>query len=252
MITDPSTLALLVGVAGMAGLVDAIAGGGGLLTLPALIMAGLPPHEVLATNKGQSVWGSAAALCRFWRSPLIDRSLAPVAFLCGMLGAMGGVCLVQFVAPTVLRPLTLVLLVVAAVLALSIKPKAAAGPRRRPLWIGAMVALLIGVYDGFFGPGAGTFLIIAGVLLWSKSYDAASADAKVMNFASNLGALAIFACHGQVIWLLALLMGLAQLTGGWIGAHLVVRRGAGLVRWMVVVVTVALVIKLLAVDLLPR
>lgn len=250
MITDPAVLAILAGVAGLAGLVDAIAGGGGLLTVPALIMAGLPPHEVLATNKGQSVWGSATALLRFWRSPLLDRSAIPRSFLGGLLGAMGGVCLVQIIAPDVLRPIILVLLVVAAVLALAIRPRPGAKPRRQPAWLGAAVALILGAYDGFFGPGTGTFLILAGLLLWGKTYDAASADAKVVNCASNLGALAVFAWHGQIVLLPALAMGLAQVAGGWAGAHLVIRRGAGLVRWMVVAVTLCLVVKLLVVDAL--
>lgn len=245
MLADPTTLALLAGVAGVAGMVDAIAGGGGLLTMPALLMAGLPPHEALATNKGQSVWGAASALLRFWRSPLLDRAIAPLAFCCGLIGAMGGVCLVQVVPPAVLKPLTLALLVLAAVLAVVIRPRAGAQPRRLPAWVAAAVALVVGAYDGFFGPGTGTFLILAGLLLWRKSYDAASADAKVVNFASNLGALAVFAWHGQIVVLLALVMGVAQALGGWAGAHLVVRSGAGLVRWVVVGVSVAMVGKLL-------
>ena len=247
---EPTVLAMLAGAAGLAGVVDAIAGGGGLLTMPALLMAGLPPHEALATNKGQSVWGAASALLRFWRSPLLDRSAAPLAFICGFLGAMGGVCLVQVVPPAVLKPLTLVLLVVAAVLAVVIRPRAGGQHRRLPLWVTAAVASVIGAYDGFFGPGTGTFLILAGLLLWRKSYDAASADAKVVNFASNLGALAVFAWHGQVVVLVAVVMGVAQALGGWAGAHLVVRSGAGLVRWVVVGVSVAMVGKLLVVDVL--
>jgi uncharacterized membrane protein YfcA len=248
MLADPTTLALLAGVAGVAGIVDAIAGGGGLLTMPALLMAGLPPHEALATNKGQSVWGAAAALIRFWRSPLLDRALVPLSFICGLLGAMGGGCLVQVVPPTVLKPLTLALLVLAAVLAVAIRPRAGGEPRRLPPWVAGAVALVIGAYDGFFGPGTGTFLILAGLLLWRKSYDAASADAKVVNFASNLGALAVFAWHGQVVVLLAVVMGVAQAAGGWAGAHLVVRSGAGLVRWVVVGVAIAMVAKLLVFD----
>lgn len=252
MIDDPAVLAMLAGVAGLAGMVDAVAGGGGLLTVPALLMAGLPPHVALATNKGQSVWGSTAALIRFWRSPLLDRSGVPIAFACGLLGSMAGVWLLQHVSAATLKPLVLILLVVAAVLVLAIRPRAGAVRRRLPWWVGAMVALLIGGYDGFFGPGTGTFLILAGLLLWRKPYDAASADAKVVNCASNLGAVAAFAAHGQILLLPALAMGLAQAGGGWIGAHLVVRRGAAFVRWTVVIVTLVMVGKLLAVDLASR
>jgi hypothetical protein len=241
---DPLVLLVLVAVAGIAGLVDAIAGGGGLLTVPALLLAGLPPHVALATNKGQSVFGAAAALARYARSPLLDRERAPAGFCAGLLGAVAGVLLVQAIAPVVLRPLILVLLVAAVAVVIGVRPPQAGERRARPLALTVLVAGAIGAYDGFFGPGTGTFLILAGTLLWRTPYDAASADAKVVNFASNLGALAVFAVHGQVLWAVALAMGTAQLAGGWLGAHLVVRRGAGLVRMVVVLVGLALIARL--------
>jgi uncharacterized membrane protein YfcA len=241
---DPTVLAMLAGAAGLAGVVDAIAGGGGLLTMPALLMAGLPPHEALATNKGQSVWGAASALLRFWRSPLLDRSMAPLAFICGLLGAMGGVCLVQVVPPAVLKPLTLVLLVVAAVLAVVIRPRAGGQSRRLPLWVTAAVAGVIGAYDGFFGPGTGTFLILAYALLLGRPLSQGTADAKVVNFASNLAALAVFAAQGVVRWPLALTLATAQFTGAWAGSRVAMRGGDRLVRWVVLAVVLALILKL--------
>jgi hypothetical protein len=117
-------------------------------------------------------------------------------------------------------------------------------PRNRMLTLGAVIALLIGTYDGFFGPGTGTFLIISFSGLLGHSMTRASADAKVVNFASNLAAVALFAYRGLVLWHVALPMAAAQFTGGWIGAHLAVRGGDKLVRRVVLLVVVALVLKL--------
>ena len=163
---DPLVLLALVGLAGIAGVVDAIAGGGGLLTVPALLLAGLPPHVALATNKGQSVFGAAAALARYARSPLLDRQRAPAGFVAGLLGAVAGVLLVQLISPAVLRPLILALLIAAVVVVISARPPRVGERRSRPLVLTVLVAGVIGTYDGFFGPGTGTFLILAGTLLW--------------------------------------------------------------------------------------
>ena len=114
----------------------------------------------------------------------------------------------------------------------------------RPWWLSALVALGIGAYDGFFGPGTGTFLIIAFTLIWSDPLDQASANAKVVNFASNLGALLTFALSGKVLWLLALPMITGQAAGGYLGAHVTVRHGQGVVRIMVVLISLALIARL--------
>lgn len=232
-----------------AGLVDAIAGGGGLITLPAVLAAGLPPHVALGTNKGQSVFGSFAALVRFSRAGLVDWKLARVAFPFGLVGAFGGAGLVLLVKPEVLKPLVLVLLVAVAVFLTFRRtpPRVDApepGPRPRAQAIGALIALAIGAYDGFFGPGTGTFLIVAFSTLLGHGLARASADAKVVNFASNLASVAMFAMKGVVLWKVALPMAAAMFTGSWIGAHLAVKGGDTLVRKVVLCVVVALVLKL--------
>ena len=211
-------IVLLCVAALTAGVVDAIAGGGGLLTMPALLATGLPPHVVLGTNKGQSVFGAFAALVRFYRAGMVRSELAAVTFPLGLAGSFMGAGLVLLVRPEVLKPLVLTL--------------------------GAVIALLIGTYDGFFGPGTGTFLIISFSGLLGHSMTRASADAKVVNFASNLAAVALFWYRGLVLWHVALPMAAAQFTGGWIGAHLAVRGGDKLVRRVVLLVVVALVLKL--------
>jgi uncharacterized membrane protein YfcA len=243
---SPLALALLVLAAFLAGVVDAIAGGGGLLTLPALIAAGLPPHLALGTNKGQSVFGSAAALWRFARERRIDARLAARTFPLGLVGSLGGAAAVLLVPPAVLRPLVLVLLLAAAAV-VALRRPSDSGPRSAVSWAGwgaPAAALLLGAYDGFFGPGTGTFLIVAWVTLLGRSLTDASADAKVVNVASNLAAVGMFAARGNVAWALALPMAAAQFAGGSLGAHLAVRGGDAVVRRVVLAVVAALVTKL--------
>lgn len=244
----PLTLALLCLAALAAGFVDAIAGGGGLISLPALLSTSLPTHMALGTNKGQSMFGSFAALLRFRRAGLLDLERARWTFPFGLVGSLCGAALVLLLEPAVLRPVVLVLLVCVAVFLAFRKPGAPKShegvPVRMARRVAAVGALLIGAYDGFFGPGTGTFLIIAFVALAGDSLSKASGNAKVVNFASNLAAAALFASRGVVVWQVALPMAAAQFTGGWLGAHTAVRGGDVLVRRVVLGVVVALCLKL--------
>jgi uncharacterized membrane protein YfcA len=248
-VADPSLtqIVILVGVALVAGTVDAIAGGGGLVTLPAFLAVGLPPHLALGTNKGPSGFGSCAALIRFSRAGLVDGRRARLTFPLGLAGSLAGAALVLAVPPGVLRPVVLVLLGAAALfigLRRGPPPRVAdAPPPPHAAFRAGAAALLIGAYDGFFGPGTGTFLIVAFVALLGDGLSHASASAKVVNFASNLAAMVLFAVKGTVVWRIALPMAAAQLAGGWIGAHLAVRRGDTLVRRVVVVMALALAAK---------
>ena len=255
----PATIAALALVALAAGTIDAIAGGGGLLTVPALLAAGLPPHLALGTNKGQAVFGSGSSLFHFARAGLIDPARAAVGFPAGLVGALLGAALVLVIPPATLRPVVLLLLGGAAAFiglrrgppaprgpaggATAIGP-AAAAPLARERWVTGLVGVAIGAYDGFFGPGTGTFLIVAFVGLLGDGLARASAAAKVVNFASNLAALGLFAWRGLVVWPIALPMAAGQLAGGWVGAHLAIRRGDGLVRRVAVAVSLALAAKL--------
>jgi uncharacterized protein len=245
---SPALVAALALVALVAGVIDAIAGGGGLLTVPALLWAGLPPHLALGTNKGQSVFGSFAALVRFARSGLVDGRRARVTFPLGLAGSLAGAALVLRVPPSALRPMVLALLAGAALFVGLRRPGAGRpveqAPGREAPPVEAGIALAVGIYDGFFGPGTGTFLIVAFVALLGDRLAQASASAKVVNFGSNLAAVILFAWRGVVIWKVALPMAAAQLAGGWLGAHLTVRRGDGLVRRVTVAVALALAAKL--------
>lgn len=243
---SPLTIAGLSLVALVAGLVDAIAGGGGLLTVPALLATGMPTPMVFGTNKGSAVFGSGAALLRFWRARMIHGERARVLFPLGFLGSCVGAALLTWLDPKILRPLVLVLLVAAGfVVAFVRPPQVQAGlPSPRAGLKMAALALLIGAYDGFFGPGTGTFLIIGFVVLLHLSLQEASANAKVVNFASNLAAMAFLAWKGLVIWKVSIPMAAGQFIGGTLGAQLAVKGGDSLVRRVVLVVVLALVARL--------
>ena len=240
---DVLTIVLLALAAFGAGTVDAIAGGGGLITLPALLSAGLLPHQALGTNKGQSVWGSFAALVAFWRAGRVDRRQALYAFPLGFAGSFAGATIVTGIDKDALRPIVIAMLIGAAVLLVIKKPSVTQDTNRRPL-VAAALALVIGAYDGFFGPGTGTFLIVGFVALCGRSLVHASADAKVVNFASNLAAVSVFAYKGLIVWELALPMAFGQLCGGIVGARLAMRGGDRIVRILVLCVSGALVVKL--------
>lgn len=240
-------LAALCGAALLAGMVDAIGGGGGLITVPAFLAVGIPPHMALATNKGQSVFGSFAALIRYTHAGLVDWAAARVAFPLALLAGAFGAVLAITVRAEILGPLILVLLVGAALVVTFTRPAESApgssGSPRRILYVMVLGAVLLGAYDGFFGPGAGTLWIALYVGLARLPLGRATADAKVVNFASNFAALVIWARGGLVVWNVALPMAASQLVGGFLGAHLAVRRGDRFIRVVVLLVVAALVFK---------
>jgi uncharacterized membrane protein YfcA len=242
---SPVAIAALVAAALVAGIIDAIAGGGGLITLPALLTAGLPPHTALATNKGSSVFGSASALATYWRHRQVDGALARLTFPLGLVGSLVGASLVLVLSKEALRPVVIGLLIGASLLLVVNKPLyLAAEPPPYARRAAAAIALIVGAYDGFFGPGAGTFLIVGLVVLCGQAPTTATANAKVVNFASNVAAVILFASRGRVLWQVALPMGCAQILGGAIGARLAMRGGASVIRGAVLVVSSALVLKL--------
>lgn len=241
---EPWKLALLVIAAFVAGLVDAIAGGGGLITLPALLAANIPLHLALGTNKGQSVFGSGAAMIAYARKGALERKRSKITFPLGLVGSLLGASAVVLVPPATLRPIVLVLLPLAASTLLIPRRERAGTPPEHALVIAAALALTIGAYDGFFGPGCGTFLVIGFSMLLHDSLLRATAAAKVVNFASNLAAVAIFAWHGDILWRVSLPMAAAQMAGSWTGAHLAVRGGDRIIRPVVFLVVLGLVTKL--------
>ncbi|WP_394844374.1 TSUP family transporter [Pendulispora brunnea] len=240
-----ASIVFLVLAAFFAGVVDSIAGGGGLITLPALLATGLPPHLALATNKGQSSFGVVASFVSFWRRDGIDRDRVPVAFLGSMLGAIAGALLVMAVRPEPLRPLVMTLLVVAAIIvAMPRRMRPQVRAWKNPKAVLAGFALAIGFYDGFFGPGAGSLLIVGFTMLFGDTLTRASGNAKTINLASNLTALTLFAVRGNVIWHIALPMAAASAAGAFVGSRLAMRRGDRFVGAVVFCVVIAIVVKL--------
>lgn len=236
-------IAALVLAGFFAGVVDAIAGGGGIISVPALLAAGLPPPVALATNKGQAIFGSSASFLRFARHGRLDRARAPLSFVAAAIGSLLGAFALQQIEPALLRPLVLGLLLLAASAAFIRRPSEG----RRHRWVSAWprlaalsIALVLGGYDGFFGPGTGTFLLLSYAYLFGDELVTASGNAKVANFASNLAAFCLFTLTGNVRWQIALPMGAAQMLGALVGTELAVKRGAGVVRAVAVAVSLAL------------
>lgn len=246
---SPTVLALLALSAFAAGVVDAIAGGGGLLSVPSLLAAGLPVQVALATNKGQAAFGAVSSFVSFWMRGGIDRKRAPWGFVCGFVGSFVGARVLLLVRPEPLKPVVLVLLLLAAAFVAWPRKPSRGRPHDWAMIAFVPVAFALGFYDGFFGPGVGSMLIVAFVLLFGDTLTRASGNAKVVNLASNLAALLLFASHGTVLWRVALPMAAANAAGAFVGARLAVKRGDKFVRVVVLVVVAALLMKI-TLDLL--
>ena len=241
---SPLAVGLLILAGFGAGFVDAIAGGGGLVTVPALLAAGLPPHLALATNKGQAVFGAVSSFAGYARRGAVDRARAPAAFVLGFTGSILGAVAQLAVSPAVLRPVVIALLVVSAVVVAWPRHTAVREPLAHAALWGALAALVLGAYDGFFGPGVGTMLLVAFVLIHGDALTRASGNAKVVNLASNVAAFALFAWRGNIVWGIALPMAAANVAGAWTGAHVAISRGDRFIRVVVLAVVAALIVKL--------
>ncbi len=243
----PWLAAALFLVALLAGFIDSIAGGGGLLTVPALLAAGLSPAQALATNKLQSVGGSFSASLYFVRRKVVRLSEQKLNITVTLLGSVAGALLVQHVKGDILRQL-LPLLVIAIGLYFLLMPRIGEEDRQRRLH-GLPFALVaggcVGFYDGFFGPGAGSFYALAYVSLCGYNLAKSTAHAKVLNFTSNLGGLLLFIIGGKVVWSVGAIMLVGQICGARMGARMVLSKGQRLIRPMIVIVSAVMSAKLL-------
>lgn len=242
-----TTLLLLALVAFASGIIDAIAGGGGLLTVPALLATGMSPAQALATNKLQAVFGSFSATLFFWRRGLL--ALRPMAFTvaCTFVGSALGTLLVQQLdAAFMAWVLPFLLIAMAAYFIAS--PRMSDQDNQPRLSHKAFALTLgtgLGFYDGFFGPGVGSFYALAFISLAGMGLRRATAHTKLLNFTSNLASLIFFALGGHMVWLVGLCMALGQFAGGRLGAKLVLVKGAGLVKPLLVILSLSLSGKLL-------
>jgi uncharacterized protein len=243
----PEIVGFLIAAAFAAGFVDSIAGGGGLITVPALLLAGLPPVQALATNKVQGVFGAGTAALAYAAHGHVDfrHQIGPaiLAFAAGIAGS----ALVPYIPTQVLR-LGLPVILIAIALFFALKPGLSDFDRHvrmGPALFAATIVPLIAFYDGLVGPGTGSFLMVGFVLLAGHGILRATAHTKLLNFASNAGSLLAFALTGAPLWALGLAMGVAQIAGARIGAHFAMKIGARLIRPLLVVTSTAMAFRLI-------
>lgn len=229
-------LSLLFAVALVAGFVDTVAGGGGLLTLPVLLLAQLPPVAALATNKLQGSFGTLTAALSMLRRRVVRFREVRGLFVASLLGSALGTLLVQFTDPGILKmliPIVLVLIsgyfLLAPGVGMDEKP-----PRLNHRAYGLGVVPLIGFYDGYLGPGTGTFFTFSQLYFRGRNLIGATGVAKVLNFASNIASLVVFVAGGKVVWSVGVVMILGQILGALAGSHTVVRHGGRIIRPLVV------------------
>ncbi|PAT07496.1 TSUP family transporter [Corynebacterium hadale] len=249
------TLLLLAMASAAAGWIDAVVGGGGLVLIPVLMSAtGMPAASVLATNKVAAVTGTASAAATLVRKVGVPRVTWGYAVAAGCASA-GGALAVALISDSVIRPAIIALLLAVGVF-ITLKPEfGAEGNRlitRRRALIGLAIAAAVGFYDGIFGPGTGMFLIMGFTAVFTQSFLQSAAMAKVINTATNTGALAVFIAGGFVEWKLALVLAAANVVGAQLGARTVLSGGSKLVRIALLVLVVVLCLRLGWQELLTR
>lgn len=241
------TILFLCAVALAAGFIDTLAGGGGLIVLPALIVSGVPPLAALGTNKLQSTFGTATATLMMMRMRKVRWREVRFWMLSAFIGSALGTVAVQFVDPSALTfviPIVLVIIaayfLLSSVLAKLIKPG-----NMSDLKFGLSAVPAIGFYDGMFGPGTGSFYAFSGVAAKGWDLIRSTAVAKCLNFSTNLASLIVFALAGQMVWTIGLCMMLGQLLGAFLGARVLVKIPVLLLRSLVVLMCMAMLIRYL-------
>ena len=231
----------------VAGLVDSIAGGGGLITIPVLLGVGMPPQFALGTNKLQASFGSGSAMLTFIRSGTVGLNDCRIGCACTAVGAVLGTFTVQRLDPGLLRQV-IPWLLVAIVLYTLLTPRLGYDdihPRLKPGPFFFSAGLVLGFYDGFLGPGTGSFWVVALMLGLGFNMIRATGYTKVMNFTSNVASLVMFICGGSVLWREGLIMGTGQFVGARIGARMVVRKGTRFIRPVFITMVLAVTAKLI-------
>ena len=244
-----ATALFLLAASFFAGFIDSIAGGGGLVQLPALLI-GLPKSEtaeVLGTNKLSAVFGTTTAAALYRKQIKPDPKILIAMGVPAFLGSAGGAVLASKIPTSSMRPMVLMLLIIVAIYTW-FKPDLGKFenlrhlPKRR-VQIAAIAGVVIGFYDGIFGPGTGSFLMLILVASLGYAFITASAIAKVVNVATNVGAIMVFGVNGAVLWQIGIILGIANISGAVIGARLAIKGGSTLVRKVFLLVTVALIVK---------
>lgn len=234
----------------LAGFVDAIGGGGGLISLPAYMLAGVPTHMAIATNKLSSACGTTLATARFIKNKLIKLKLAIPSIIFAILGSFVGAKLSILVNEKILSVVLLILLPIIAFIVLNKKlfkdnPDAELELSKKTYLTAIIAALIIGMYDGFYGPGTGTFLIIAFVVAAKMSVKSANAHAKVINLTTNITSLIVFLLHGQVVIPLGLAAAACNMLGAYLGAGMAIKNSSKIVRPIIIIVLILLAINII-------
>ncbi|HEY0947054.1 MAG TPA: TSUP family transporter [Opitutaceae bacterium] len=251
MQSQPWSYPILFLAGAMSGLVDSIAGGGGIISLPVLLNVGLPVPVALGTNKLQSSFGSVTAAWHYARAGLLEARACRVGVTATLLGALGGAAAVQQLDARVLESVIPWLLAGIVVYSI-VRPQAGLQdhpPRLCPTAFFTLCGLALGFYDGFFGPGTGSFWTIALIAVMGFNFLKATAYTKVMNATSNVAALALFASAGSVDYAAGLVMGAGQLVGARLGARLAMKRGAHFVRPIFLTMVVLVMLRLVYLHL---
>lgn len=250
MVLKPETFLIACPLIFFAGFVDAIGGGGGLISLPAYLLAGVPAHQAVATNKLSSVFGTFTSVSRFMQKGLVNFRLAVPSVMFALLGSSIGANISLRVEETVMQALLFILLPVTAAIVMNRslfgdqnREEEAVG--KRTYVVAVLAAFFLGMYDGFYGPGSGTFLIIAFTVFARMTVLHANAQAKVINFATNIGSLAVFLSNGQVVIPLGLAAALCNMAGSYLGASLAIKNGSRITKPIILFVLALLFAKIL-------
>ena len=236
---------ILFFVAFIASLIDSIAGGGGLLTTPSMLILGISPLNVLATNKFQSCFGTFTSTYNYYKNGLLTEKKKSMYFCLSFIGSSIGTLLVSLISNETLESVIPVLLIGAALFFITNKGPSEVKQNYKLLVVFNLLVFAIGFYDGFFGPGTGSFFVLSFIVVKGVNIMRATAVTKLLNFASNFAAFIIFAFQGYVIWLLGLIMAIAQIAGAYTGSKFAIKNGEKVVRPVLVIVSLLLSARIL-------
>lgn len=244
-----STYAICCPLVFLAGLVDAIGGGGGLISLPAYLFAGLPAHTAVSTNKLSSTFGTSLATARFAKNKLIDLRLSLPAVIAAVAGSFIGANLSLIISERIFKIILIFALPAVAVIVLNKRlfkdKEEKCGIDKKTYAAAFVAAFIIGIYDGMYGPGTGTFLLIALNIFAGLSIKSANAQAKVINLTTNITSLVIFLLNGTVLIPLGIACALCNMAGSYIGSGMVLNKGSKIIRPIIISVLVILALKLI-------
>ncbi|MDR3345684.1 MAG: TSUP family transporter [Campylobacteraceae bacterium] len=230
----------------LAGLIDAIAGGGGLISVPAYLFAGLPPHFALGTNKLSSTIGTAVAAFRYYKNGFVDMAICLPSIAAALVGSAIGAHLALYTDEEVLRKILMALLPLIAIYILknkNLNARTSTLSRQKTFIYSAIISFTVGLYDGFFGPGTGTFMVLGFISIVCINPRTATGNTKIINLASNLSALSVFLYNGYVSLALGLTAGAFSILGSYIGAGLAIKKGSNIIRYAILFVLALLFVK---------